>query len=626
MSAGGREQRRIVLLSLFFFFPFFLILFASDTSAESYREKRLFSKRYTFYGTIELSYERRRFEGDDIAVETKADFIQSYTLGLRGYVIDPRLIQFDVSGVVTRSSQNIAGQSYTLLGRSLNMTIFETMPPRWLKYWKYIPNPIMIRYSAYNNYSSGTNDYNYTNYGLSLRYAVPEELRQVQVSHQAMQQQQQGKQANLQDEEDEAEEKDSRKNFKPKQKNDNREQAEGVVSSSILKYFPTTFIDYDHYEYKSEGYRTTSDLLSLRSSLKGQTYEYNLYYDYTKEGGNTDYTRNVISLEPNYKFYDEKTRRLLDIRNGIRYETFEDRRSFDVRSRMNYNKPIEKDNLSITGSMEFINTSSSGESLNTFISDFLATYTRYVSPRFTYAPYVSLAFGKDSNTTTHAERAGSSVNVEISRFFGGNGGVYFGASQNGLEYGLDTSIYTKTKLRLSGGYSFASLSPENGRTVSHRFNLGASGQVLSNVAVATTLQYNLNDVSEPVNPYSEEFILGNANITWRFGKTSVAVGGSYTSSLKQNTTEEKNTVTSVNVNLSQLLTRRTFLNVYGLWLKDSKDNRNIEVRPRMSWTRGQTRLDVEYDYLKSSVSGAPYTTEHRVFVRVVRNFSRNFRL
>lgn len=558
----------IYLFSFSTVFPFVLLLCSTDSCAQIYtQERRFFAKRYTLYGSLELNYDRSWVEGG----EPTTTFTQGYNLGLRGFVIDPRLVTFDVSGIFTKVSIR-PGDGYSLMGRNLNVILFEKLPPRLLRAWGFIPNPIILRYSHYSN------TYDYTNYGITLRHAMPEEVKA-------------------------------------------RRQQERPGSPII---FPTTFFDFDRYEYKSADFNTVTNAYSLRSFLTGKTYDYRFLFENVDQTGTTEYKRTTVEFQPNYRFYDEGTRRLFDIFNIVRWDKIDDRKTIDVRSLQRWYKPFGRDSLQVTGSIVYSGILS-GEKAENYNASVTADYTKVFSPVVSNIASVSVGYGKIDDRNTHSGRAGDSVTVEISRIFRGKSSAFIGINQNGMEYGLDAYLYTKTRINASLGYTFASLFPDDGKTVAHRIILDASGPMFNNVSFTTNLQYLIRDVSQADNPFSERSILYSANIFWYVARTSVSLGGTYASTRQRNGASSEGKITSVQGTVSRLLTKRTFLNIYSTWTKDSSaDNTVFEFRPRLSWNTRQTFIDVEYDYRRTSTGGLPAVNDHRIFVRFVRRFSRDF--
>jgi hypothetical protein len=144
-----------IVFSRFFLFPLIVlcsVLFQPDDAfSQAYdREQLLYARRFTLYGYLELVYDRRWSEGGgDFAGGAQGEaitaFTQTYNLGLRGFVVDPRLAAFDVSGVFTDTSihpRDIGGEGFRLIGENVNLILLQKLPPRLLSSWKYIPHPI----------------------------------------------------------------------------------------------------------------------------------------------------------------------------------------------------------------------------------------------------------------------------------------------------------------------------------------------------------------------------------------------------------------------------------------------------------------------------------------------------
>jgi len=556
----------ILCISSFILISIFHLSFPQDSSAQ--REAFIGRKSYVLYGSAELAYERRWLREGDDALST---FTQNYNLGLRGSLIDPRLINFDVSGILTDSSRNTGEDDYTLKGVNLNLNLLERIPPKLRGAWRFIPNPISLRYSHYSN------DYESTNYGVSLAYSL-EKLRPVK--------------------------KENGKNGAPIP-------------------LPTLLFDYDRYDYGQGNYNIVTDTYSLRSSITGKHYDYRFLYENWEQKGATEYKRSALELQPNYRFYNKETKRSLNVTNLLRMTETNDIKNLDLRSNVSWLKPIGKDSLSFSGGAGY-SSALNGEKTESYDASVSGAYTKAFSPRLTDTVSLSMGVGQSNDRNTHSERLSNAIGWDISRLFRGSGSVFLGNTQDGRDFGFGASLSTKTRITITTDYSFESIHPENGETLRHTFNLGASGPIRRNLTFNTALRYKIEDVSSPVDPYSENSLYGTANLSWQLRKTSLSLGGNYTLTEKENgqTVETKNT--SIYGSLSRLLTRRTFLNVYSSWTMDSDGKETLEIKPRLSWARGLTSVAIEYDYRSVKEPAGAASGEQRIFVRAVRRFGGRF--
>jgi hypothetical protein len=599
---------------------FLLSLFCSTASAESYwREYQTLQKNYNLYGTIGLMYQREWMSGQ----KASTTFTQSYDLGLRGYVVDPRLVYFDVSGNFTKSSTD-PGDNFSILGQNVRLILLQQLPPGWQSRWMYIPNPITLRFSHYANSAD------FTNFGISLVYRKPTTLL---VHEQQVQQQQQksqgGNRGNGENNEDLNGDYDLNAGAST---NANTNAAVPKSKGFLGLNFPVTYFDYDYYTTKSEGENTTTHLYSLRSFMQGDVYDYRFTFEHQDTSGNAySQKRTLVQLEPNYKFRDPATQRTVDIYNTLRYQSIDEQKTYEVHSRANLYQPFGNDMLAGSASLDYVRTSDKSETNDVFGASTTVSYNRVVSPRLSYQPFVTLVFGTGGsndagdNSYTHAERVGTSVSVDLSRVFRNDSSVFVGNSSSGFEYGAETAFSTKTRVSASLGFSYSSLSPDSGRVVSQRVFLNASAPILANVSFNSYADFTRQDNSDPNNPLVTDTLRSGANVYLYFYRTSATFGGSYSKVKSRNGTESQTDVTTLSASLSRVITRNAIFSLYGLWIKDSAKNKSLELTPRLQWFLRQTSVEVEYKYRRFSLLGAPETTDHRLTINFVRAFSRNFR-
>ena len=601
-----RFVRKLPFLTVISFFylsaAVSLISLWSDTAgAESYwRRYDTLLRNYNLYGSIGLTYQKQWFEND----ETFSYFTQSYNLGLRGFVVDPRLVYFDVSGYFTKTNSS-PGEDFSLLGQNMRVVLLQKLPQKWLSSWKYIPHPITLRFSHYANSAE------YTNYGISLKYGKPYEW----TLHEREVRQQQEAGANAENEAN-ANAGASATAAAPKQK-----------GTFLGLNFPVTYFDYDHYKSTSEGQTSSTNLYSVRSFMQGKVYDYRLYFEHQNVTGISPLKRTLVQFEPNYRFFDPDTKRLLDIYNALRYQNIEGQKTYEVHSRVNLYRPFGYDTLMGQGSLDYSRTSDKSSTTDVFNVTSTVSYNRVVSPRLSYMPFVAVGYGTSDTTNSHFERVGSNVSVDLSRVFRNTSTVFVGGSQEGLEYGAETFFMTKTRISASLGYAVSSIAQDNGRALTQRAVLNASGPIIGNLSFNTYADFTRrDDDSDPEDPFVEDALRGAANLYWYFYRTSVTVGGSYSQVKRRNTTTDKTDVTTLSAALTRVITRNTLFTLYSLWIRDSLKNKSLEITPRLQWSLRQTAIDVEYKYRRVSLLGAPSTTDHRLTVNFIRYFSANFRM
>jgi hypothetical protein len=142
----GKRQRCIGLLIIFI--TLFFLIIPLDTHAIGMRGYYL-GRRYTLGGSITFSYGRA--QTDDF--EPDETFIQRYSLGLKGYIVHPRLITFGISTSYSKEDGTTKDNWYLFNSIQLNILPYK-------------PLNFSLRYSRSD--SNTGSDYNA--YGLTLTY------------------------------------------------------------------------------------------------------------------------------------------------------------------------------------------------------------------------------------------------------------------------------------------------------------------------------------------------------------------------------------------------------------------------------------------------------------------------
>lgn len=570
-SIGNKQKTACVPFGTTLFIVCFLIsLFVPPT--DSWAQMRSFlQKRHFLYGSLELDYEDRWGEN---VVDFK-EVSQHYTLGFRSYILDPRLINYNTLLSFTRKKDNQENAS-SLTGLNFNMNILETPPRRWSGFRKYIPGPLMLRYSDYSN------DYNYRSYGVGLIYSIPEEQL-----------------------------KRSAKDKKDKTEKD-----------SVIP-LPVIYFDYDKTEYETGNYKSITDLYSLRATLRKSNYDYEFNYENFAQTGTSESNRSTIRFSPDYSFYDKETKRRIDINNYLRIEELDESEQFSLASNLSLRKPIDKDMINLSGRVEYTNSIANAERNESYNTSGSGSYTKVFSPKLKNTASLSLSYGQSTSRTSHSERITDNVIFEVSKILTSSSGVFLGENENGIEYGLQTQLSTKTKIRSAAGYSYTFLSYEDGDKSAHAISLSASGPLKENINFNTSAAYTTQDVTDAISQYSENIFFTSANLFGRFYDASLSLGGNYIHTSRSAVQEEATTLMSLNGNLSKALARNISFNFYSSWTSESEDKTTLELRPILLWKLRQISIDAEYKYLSTTSKTLP-VTEHRIFLKLIRRFYRLF--
>ncbi len=547
----------------------FFLIFLIPSDDPSAQMRSYFQKRHFLYGSFEFDYEQQWGE----RVSEIREFTQNYNLGFRSFLIDPRLVNYNTSLTFTREKGNEKTSSLT--GLDFNINILETPPRQWSGFRRYIPGPLMLRYSSY------ANDYDYKSYGIGLIYSIPEEQQRTQ----------------------------------SKDKKDKKEK-------DFIIPLPIVYFDYDKTEYSTSNYKNISDLYSLRATLRRNYYDYEFTYENFAQTGTLESQRTTYTLSPDYTFYDKETKRRIDINNHIKMEDTDTTKQFFLSSNITMHKPINKNLLYLNGRVVYSNLTSNQERAASYSSALGGSYTKVFSPILKNTASLSLSHGASKSSTRHSVRLSDSVLYEISKLLTSSSGVFIGKNENGLEYGLQTQLSTKTKIRSAAGYSYSFLSYEDGDKSTHTFNLLASGPLKENVTFNASTSYTMQDVTEITGPYSENISSSSANLFWRVANTSLSLGGNYVNSSKMDEQTINSDLLSFNGNLSRAMAKNIFFNLFSTWIKEPDDKTTFEINPKILWTLRQVSVDAEYKYTGITALGIAIKKEHRIFIKLTRRFYR----
>jgi hypothetical protein len=376
-----RDLRRRICLAAVGCGSIACLFLPSISSADSeFSSNAGFSRRYSLSGAVETSYDRYWSQGGGGLATS--DFRQMLLFDHRGYVGDPNIFSYDVSGTVAHDAgQNIV--SSTLLGENVGVTLLHSLPDSWKKNEVFIPHPIWLRFSH-----DASSAFESTNYGLSFMHYAEKKQRYVVIEKATKPE---GEGAGEAEDSDLYEEGPSR--------------TSKIVEKERTIPVPRTFVDYDHYGLKEPGSpATTNDILSVRSTLTGKTYDYRFLFENQNQSGPLEIKKNVFQLEPIYRFYDEATRRRIDIRNFLRYEEDLQGQSTQLNSSLSWTKPIGKDSLGFASNVGYTSTTAAGQTLGNYIAAGSGTYTHQLSSRLTNSTQLAATFTKTDNVDNHSER------------------------------------------------------------------------------------------------------------------------------------------------------------------------------------------------------------------------------
>lgn len=628
------------------------LLLPIPCSADSYSDN--LGRRYSLTGSLELSYDRRSSQG-----VASGDFRQLLLLDHRGFVADPQLLTYEISGRVSHDAGK-GSENTTVVGTDLGLTLFRSLPRGLQKGSDYIPHPIWLRYSRESDNLS-----DYTSYGLSFSHSVSQKQRFLEWEDAP-------KPGGDTAKTDEKSPKPDGKSTKTESEDADLYEDGPARTMKIVEKdsfpFPVTFFDYDHVDQKSQGSHTVNDTLSLRSSLTGKSYDYRFLYENQNQTGSQVLQRSLLQFEPIYRFYNEETKRQIDIRNILRYEEYNRAQNIELGSNFNWSRPIGKDELSVRSELDYSSSSAARLTEANYNATASANYKKFISPRLTNSTSLLTSFKKRDSVDTsasiarsnvlddHSERLLDTVTADISQLYSGVASAYVGNGVQGTEYGTSATLSTKTRITTFLSYSYnlsapqmpassnlvlqSSLSPlqqssqnpptqnSSGRMSKNEVTVGASGPLLNNLAFQTRADFALSEVPVVGGKSTEEAETLSGNLLWRLPKTAMTLGGNYSQMKKADSASSS---TSLFSTITRVLPMRMLFNFYSTWTKTdsnstgagSNQTTRLELRPTLRWTRGLTTVDTEYSYTRST-GGGDTSVDQRFFARLVRKFSALF--
>lgn len=614
MNCQGRLGFYLLLL-------LFSLVFSSEALAV-YGIPRVSPKDYQLRGKIELTYDKRWSSDDDISKDFER-FTHSYTLGLNGFVIDRRLISFDIEGSFSQELYKQGGD-ITAKGISARLNLLNEKIMRG--FFKRFPQPIELRFAYYK--STGTS---LLNYGISLTYRpIEKPLYHARIVQQQQQRQQQLKQKMKQQEktlnQDEDEEEKEERGV-PKQQVTERIQIQQkqeleVIPPALYIPFPTFYLDYDKYKFKTFGQSLDTDRLDLRAESLSPWIDLKAEYSYYRLGGSSRGTYQDIELQANFRSYDDKLAKRLDIYNRVFMSDYNDMKSFMVSSNTIWSRWLGKDRrdlLSLTGGGYFFKS----ENIQNYNIGGTGTYNKYFSEIFRDTISSSLNFGKNNDETIYSIQASNVIYYNASRRVQITNNLGAGYSDLGTNFKGGLGLTLRTVVDIFTSYDFSTAGTEEGRSNTHYFTFGFSGRLMRDLNFTSRNSYALTNVSGD-EPYRQRTLELRGDIYWRFWRFNINIGAIHLRLKKENNDEVDTGITSVYSNINTYLSRRMSLSLSTTYSKDRKGESILSVHPILSWYIRMVALSAEYELVKHK-GLEKSVTDHRVFFRLTRTFMRTFR-
>lgn len=595
----------------------FLTLILYSEAQAVYGIPRLSSKDYQLRGKIELTYDKRWSSDDDSTTDLER-FIHSYTLGLNGFVIDKRLISFDIEGFFSQEL-NKPGDDITARGVSIRVNLLNEKILRG--FFKRFPQPIELRFSNYK--SSGTS---LLNYGISLTYRpIEKPLYHSRIIQQQEIKKQQIKQKNRQQErknEEEEEEGQNQQGQQAQQIQVTQKQKLEVIPPALLIPFPTFYLDYDKYKFKTYGQSLDTDRLDLRAESLSPQVDLKAEYSYYRLGGTSQGRYQDLDLQANFRSYDDKLAKRLDIYNRVFFRDYNDLKSFMVSNTTTWSRWLGKDRrdvLSLTGGGYYYNS----EGTQNYNIGGTGTYNKYFSEAFRDSVTTTLNYGKNDEDTIYSILASNVIYYSPSRRVLITNNLGGGYTDLGTNFRGGLGITVRTIMDLTASYDFSSSATDEGRSDTHYFNFGFSGRVMRDLTFTSRNYYALTTV-RGAEPYKQKTLELRGDIYWRVWRFNINLGASHFRLRKDDSDEVDTGLTSVYSNISTYLARRTYLSLSTTYSKDRRGESILSVHPILSWSFRMVALTAEYEMIKRKMREEK-TTDHRLFFRLTRTFVSTFR-
>jgi len=554
-------------------------------------EAQYYSK-YKLKGDITLTYER--WWSSDENISKREDFMHSYTLGVESFIIDPRLVSYEVEGLFTqeikRQEENTTTNTY---GISTRVSLINR--PIFRGFWKNMPQPIELRFLYFKS-----NEYKTYNLGLSLTYRALERKK----FH--LQQQQQFQQ-------------------RKKRSQQNQDQGQGEPEEEVIKkipFLPVFFLDYDHYNYTSSSTKTDSDRLNIRAEERRENSEYRAEYNYSRFGGETKFKTQYLDVEANYFFYEKVANKKLEIYNRLYLTDYNDSKSLNLTNRTVWFKNLGssmKDNLGISGGGSYYK-SEDNQNYNLNATITLNSYSFGDSLRNT--SIVNGLFGQNDNETVYNIGVLNDMSYNLSRIFVLNGRAGVGQNELGTNFLIGAGFSTRTAFYIAPDYTFTSTATSEGRNNSHTFTLNMGTRILRNLNFISTNTYKITSVGGD-EPYNEDTLSLRGDLYWYISRLSINVGASHQVFKKKNGEKVDNGTTAIYSNISTFLTRRMFFNMRTIYETSKNGEKSLTIFPSVSWYIRLVTISAEYEMKKISGGLLGNRTDHRLYFRLTRIFRKN---
>lgn len=606
---------------------FWLLLFLIcpllySRAAEAYQPSvyyRSYSKYYLLSGDVGFAYDRRWTDSS----EATDRFHHFYRLGLSGFVVDPRLMTFDLSSNFTQEVPN-AGDTLNWYGVSGSFSFLNEQVRRGML--RHFPQPIQLRF-AY----SKSGEFDSLSYGISLRYKRPEHLRffsdgkivsmVTPLPRAYIDPNLNLNNANLNNNMNNNMNNNNNNNDDANLLNANNELLRQRAPRKFEITFPAFYFDYDRTTSTYAGRTYTSDYLSLRSEAYGANSQYKVEYLYQSTSGDAAFTYHRFTADADFKYDNKLKHQRFESYNRflLLYSDNNDYLSYSTRN--TWQKRLGASLRDSVYAAAVANIYSADSSLDHSVG-FSGGYYKHFSERFNNAISFDLNVSNSGGKTIHSESISNTFNYQLLRTLLLTNTVTLGLTEAGADYAFSIGLSSRTRFPVTAAYSLQSSALSDGRRKEHLFSLDISGVLYRDIRFSTRNSYRFSDV-EGDTSYNQKVLSLNADLFWRVSRFDISLGATHSTVRTSNGVNAKSGYTSIRATASTYLRKRLYLTVSSSFTSTEGGDSVFNVSPTLSWYIREVAVLASYEFYR--MSGDTDSTDHRLYLRVSRHFERKLR-
>lgn len=617
-----------------------LVLFAmvfADCEAEAVSgSSGVTSRNFLWRGELDVSYERNSTENTSLN-----KIVQEYRLEVAGFVVDPRLMQFDITGSFQNEMDN-PGDTYKTYSFQSTFSFLNT--PILRGPLQYFPQPFDVRlaYVKSNSVSSYS-------YGLTLEYTLP---RTAIGFFRA------GKFISLQPwvptRQQSAPENDNNSNDSS---NDADVSKKEGPEKGLLVPFPLLRLDYDVFNSVNElsdagDSETTRKYLSFRAETRTLTSQYLFQYQHQTTAASdqniTSKTRDqLFSFQSDHSFPDSNDNSLLLMFNSIAYATLNQASLLNVSSRGIWLKHFGanlRDTTSISGGAAYFkNDNSSGYGGNIQGSYSASYFDRLRNSITMTAAYDSITNKSDENFIQNGDgrkysmALSDALTYELSRNIGFSGDLSANSEDGKMTaYGLSLGLNFRTNVAIvQSSYSYSHVNADSGQIIDTRGSLESrSGLVEEStdfhqirLDIRSMLQGNIYLLSRNIyrvvdmqGGNKENNLNLNLDLYRNYERARFSIGASYFSDRQSGLYEAENTTTMIRASGAVNFGKNVFGSAALSYSTSNNGSSFFDFSPALSWSYRRFSVSANYD-LRRRISGDGQTQlDQRIYVVFKRYF------